>query len=572
MKSLVATPLQAYHRDVFLFRLVAAVAWNLIGWPLALGIHASRRLAVWRRRRIARIDLSRGVSTFPMAWAWPARPSWWSLHRLARRARTAGNLHAVVVELGDRTLNPCDASELERLIECLDRPSRSLWVCTGQLTPGVLRAAGRRARIALAPAGTAILRPPTVRALFAGRALHSLGIDFDVARCGAFKAFAEPLTRDRPSAAFESNLCEIAGDLEEMWREAIEGRVEDAAPAPIAPAATALEAGWVDGAAYPRDLYASLDVEANTKRERTRRPLAFEALPLQAPRPLSPRRRPRIAVVSLAGVLVDEPAPHAARGTVAAAFEALVERLARRRDLVALVVTIDSRGGSVLASDRIHAALEWFGAERPVVAWFGRIAASGGFYAACAARRIVAAPTALTGSVGVISVKPVAERLARRAGVREWMARAAQGATLDDVFRPWTETDRTAVETVVEAAYRRFVEVVATGRHMDPERAESLAAGRVWTGRRAVEVGLVDRLGTAREAVEDACALAGVDPDWVQVVVASPKPAWRTWLQPSPAIRGPVQSWPTILSELLALETNQPAYYAPLAWSDVLWR
>jgi protease-4 len=196
-----------------------------------------------------------------------------------------------------------------------------------------------------------------------------------------------------------------------------------------------------------------------------------------------------------------------------------LRRLAADRRVGAVVLYVDSPGGSALASERIHREVERLAAHKPVVACFGDVAASGGYYVAAGAHAIVARPQTITGSIGVVSARLVASELLATVGVRTEVVKNAPSADYLANPRPGTDTEKAIVERSIQAFYDRFLEVVGQGRRMTRDAVDAIARGRVWAGVDAHAQGLVDRLGGLTEAIEEARTRAGAP---LEPVVAWP--------------------------------------------------
>lgn len=176
----------------------------------------------------------------------------------------------------------------------------------------------------------------------------------------------------------------------------------------------------------------------------------------------------------------------------------------------AIILRVDSPGGSVGPSQEIFAEVRRLAEEKVVVASMGAVAASGGYYVSIPATRIVANPGTITGSIGVITQVVNLEELADKIGFE--MNTVASGPSKDagNPFRPFTEDDRRVFRNLIDDIYRQFVEDVAAGRELEIEKVRELADGRVYTGAQALELGLVDELGNFTDAVELAAELAGI--------------------------------------------------------------
>jgi protease-4 len=185
-----------------------------------------------------------------------------------------------------------------------------------------------------------------------------------------------------------------------------------------------------------------------------------------------------------------------------------VRKLAEDKKTAAVVLFIDSPGGSASASEAIASALEELAKVKPVVAYMNAVAASGGYYVATPAQWIVAQPGTITGSIGVIIGKPSTEGAFKKLRInRVSFARGANTGMLSDA-KPFTAKQKTWLKHSIEQAYGLFVERVAKGRNMTPEAVDAIGGGRVWTGKQALENGLVDELGDLRAALEKARSLA----------------------------------------------------------------
>ncbi|TVQ76401.1 MAG: signal peptide peptidase SppA [Flavobacteriales bacterium] len=192
-------------------------------------------------------------------------------------------------------------------------------------------------------------------------------------------------------------------------------------------------------------------------------------------------------------------------------------RKARRDEKVkAVVFRINSPGGSTLASDVIMREVQLLReAGKPVVASYGNLAASGGYYISCIADKIVAQPTTITGSIGVFGLFFTAEELLNdKVGIRYDRVKTSKHADMGSIDRDLTEAERKYFQNMVDYFYGRFLGLVATGRNLDSLFVDEVGQGRVWTGVQALELGLVDTLGSLQTAVEIARDLAGLGEDY----------------------------------------------------------
>jgi protease-4 len=192
--------------------------------------------------------------------------------------------------------------------------------------------------------------------------------------------------------------------------------------------------------------------------------------------------------------------------------ESIIEQLQRAEgspSVKAIVLRVNSPGGGVVASDEIyHALLE---IQKPVVVSMSEVAASGGYYISCGADEIVANPTTLTGSIGVIGTSPNLEGLLDKIGIQVTVIKSGDMKDALSPFREPTEEELEYYQTIIDEAYAQFVGIVAEGRDLPPDEVREIADGRVYTGLQALELGLVDELGNFPEAIDLAAELGGID-------------------------------------------------------------
>jgi protease-4 len=216
-----------------------------------------------------------------------------------------------------------------------------------------------------------------------------------------------------------------------------------------------------------------------------------------------------VAVIRINGVLVS--GRSSAFDTALAASDTIVDQINQAKQdasVKALLLMVDSPGGSVVASDLIYRALKEAG--KPVVVMFGETAASGGYYISMAGQWIVANPNSLTGSIGVISEFPNASGLLEKVGVNFVVITSGPRKDIGSPYREMTESERAYWQTIVDEAYQGFVAIVAEGRHKSVDEVKPLADGSVYTGRQALQLGLVDQLGYEADAIAKAAELGGI--------------------------------------------------------------
>jgi protease-4 len=207
----------------------------------------------------------------------------------------------------------------------------------------------------------------------------------------------------------------------------------------------------------------------------------------------------KIAIIEVRGVILD-PQP-------------IVEKLVKLRKnekVKAIVLRIDSPGGGVGPAQEIFAEVKKAQKEKKVLVSMGSVAASGGYYIACAADKILANPGSITGSIGVIVESLNVEELLRKLGLRSMVVKSGKHKDLGSPLRPMTEEERKLLQGVLDSVHEQFIRAVAEGRKLPVEKVRELADGRIFSGEQARELGLVDELGNLEDTLAMAATLAGI--------------------------------------------------------------
>jgi protease IV len=204
-----------------------------------------------------------------------------------------------------------------------------------------------------------------------------------------------------------------------------------------------------------------------------------------------------------------------------------IDKWAKRDDIEAIVVHINSPGGGVAASQEIYEAINRARTEydKVVIASMSSVAASGGYYVACGADKIIANPGTLTGSIGVIMQYQTYSELMNKIGIEVETIKSGELKGVGDYSRSMTKAEEQMLRSVIMDSYQQFVEVVARGRGMETEAVKPLADGRIYTGLQAYNLGLVDTLGTFHDAINLAADMVGLDenPETVREVKRKPR-------------------------------------------------
>jgi protease-4 len=509
-------------------------------------------------------------------------------HRVKHPLVVLGTLERVVAQQGVRAV----LIRLDRLVwgwatlaewrEGLQRIREAgKVVVVAASSPGnrELLLAGVADKIVVPPMGEVGLVGVGGRMRFFGPALERLGLRFDVEAAGAYKSMGESFTRSHPSAA---NREAVECLVDDLHAELVEGlaaarglsleRVQELIDsAPLAPD-DALAAGLIDAVGYDDDVDALLKeligveprlVPLNQLAPATRVIRRVDELYATAD---------RVAVVHLAGNVTMGMEPGGGTRIAPTEVTPVLRELAEDDRVKAVVLSVNSPGGSVLASDLIWREVQRLNEVKPVVASFQDVAASGGYYIAACTRAIFARPGTVTGSIGVVGGKLVTGRAAAQLGVFSEAITRGRNVGMFQPDQPFDDHQRKQFRARLERAYENFVQRVSDGRQRPFDEMEAVARGRVWSGRSAVTRGLVDGLGGLTQAVERARELADLKPDrWERHdLLVRPMRNVLLELLPQAQARAAMQSWAAKLglalppmAELMLAHPHEPLAVLP---------
>ena len=392
---------------------------------------------------------------------------------------------------------------------------------------GYLLLASTCDRISMSPAGTLDLIGPAAVMIYARSLLEKVGVEAEIIHMGRYKGAGDTLIRDDMPKEAKESMDAILDDLYAALIEATKVRTGgDADKAkglidrgPYA-SATAVEAGLVDSVGFLRESREEIKKAAGVDTIRRTRMLPKQEqltlgqfLTLLSGETEKPSARgERIALVFVTGNITDGDSSTAG-DAVSGPFVRAMERLEDDDSVKAVVMRINSPGGSALASDRMWQAARNLAETKPLIASVGDMAASGGYYIASAANEILAHPNSLVGSIGVVGGKFNFAGLAEDIGVNTYILQRGKRAAWSTPVRALNPSERRAFESLLRDVYDRFIDRVATGREMEREAVLAAAEGRVMTAQDGKKLGLIDEMAGMSEALDRARAAAGLGPD-----------------------------------------------------------
>lgn len=397
-------------------------------------------------------------------------------------------------------------------------------------------------KIYMPPPGELFINGLAADVMFFRGSLDKLGIYPDIYQIGAYKSVGDMFTKKEMTPEHREYVNSLLSDLFDRYAEGIgKGRGKSAAEMKTlidnAPydAKAAKEAGLIDGFMYRDEVDKELKKRLGYKdtddlhqvRGSDYREVDQESLGLN--------KGEKIAIIYATGDIGSGKSQNGASGSQSIGSDTLARALNDARDdktIKAIVLRVDSPGGSGLASDIIWHAVGSAKEKKPVVVSMGDVAASGGYYISAGASRIIAEPSTITGSIGVVAGKPVMRGLYDWLGVSNEYVMRGKNAGMFRETEKFSDDERKKFVGWIDATYQDFISKVAKGRKMEVPAVDKIGQGRVWTGAQGKGNGIVDEYGGLDRAVEVAKELAGIakDKDVHRVVLPAPRTLLQEWL------------------------------------------
>lgn len=463
------------------------------------------------------------------------------LRKLAQ-ARNDAKVTSLVLEIGLLQAGWAQIDELRSAIRRVSDAGKPVYgyVTDCELKNYVLASACDH--VVIAPAGHLIIPGLHLQMWFYKDLMDKIGVTADILHIGPYKGAGEPYTRSGPSEELQAQYTSLTdslyqqilqqiADSRRLTREQASALIDTA----LFSAKEAVEAGLVDQIMSREDLFAEIQKQQEAvvnqgygqKSRQTHdlsNPFAFFKLFAQVAGNEGTTSKPAIGLILLNGMIVDKQEDSLFEsGTVAPEnIKDAVDAALEDDDIKAVVLRIDSPGGSALASDIMYGYIEQLADEKPVIVSMGNVAASGGYYVAAAAPVIMADPATITGSIGVLGGKVVISGLLEKVGIGTWSVSRGQMAGVFDMTAGFTPAERQKVFKLMNDIYGMFLErVLTTRKEKLTKPIDEIAGGRVYTGQQALDLGLVDQLGGLTEAVYLAADKAGLKSYEIRTI---PKP------------------------------------------------
>jgi protease-4 len=453
-----------------------------------------------------------------------------------RKAKADSRIGAVLLDIDFPGIGWGKATELRDAIKDLRAAGKPVYAYMEIGTNREYYIATAAEKIFVPPTGDLYVNGLAAEAMFYKGSLDKLGVEADVIQIGPkYKNAPDQYTKTKMGEGQAEVMNAIVDEYYNTLVNAIaesRGKSADEVKTMIdsAPhnAVQAKELGLIDDAVYREQVDELLKQKLGYADETKLRTVSRSAYKDVTPSSLGLENGERIAVIYASGVInVGSSLSSPISGDIVGSDTVVkaVNDAANDKSVKAIVLRVDSPGGSALASDLMWYALENAKAKKPVVVSMSDVAASGGYYIACNANKIIAEPTTITGSIGMFMGKPIVKGMYDWLGVSNEYVMRGKNAGIFRETEKWTPEERTKMEEMANNVYfSNFVPKVAQGRGKTNEEVDTLGQGRVWTGTQAKENGLVDDFGGLEKAIQTAKELAGLpaDKDVKRVIFPAP--------------------------------------------------
>ncbi|MEC8381108.1 MAG: signal peptide peptidase SppA [Myxococcota bacterium] len=500
-----------------------SILGQLLVSPFRLGLgYLENRLLLKHRALLLELT-PKTLSRFEMG-----KPAFRALNALAQ----ADDLRLLVIRIEVTPKGWASLLAFRSAIETIRASGKSVWVHLLHPYRDGLYLASAADQIFVLPHSALFWNGLGNRMFFYAGMLKQFGVVADIESAGSYKSFGESYANRFPSPENREQLQSIYGSLEQHILEAIsEGlKIPEAVlkqtfmESPLS-SERAQELGFVHGEHYGEELLEKAKEFVGASNTPPNFMSWFGLFQSQQRLKHIGDTRRQVALVSLKGTVIDQ-----GEGVVISPQQVipLLKRLREDKRIAAVILKINSPGGSAVASDRIAHAIEQLSFQKPVVALLENVAASGGYYIAARCHEIIAYPTTVTGSIGVVGGKLTVSGALQKLGITsELIVPSSDRQGMFDITQPFSPDQRMRFRAFLKLTYARFLDVVAMGRKLPLEAVASVAEGRVWTGIQALEHKLVDALGTETTALKHAARLSGLRSSEFRVVRMSFEPSLR---------------------------------------------
>ena len=438
-----------------------------------------------------------------------------------QKAKENENIKGIYLQASSLGASYASLQEIRNALLDFKESGKFIIAYADSYTQGLYYLSSVADKVLLNPKGMIEWRGIASTPLFYKDLLQKIGIEMQVFKVGTYKSAVEPFIATEMSPA---NREQVTAFITSIWGQVTEG-VSASRNIPIDslnvyadrmlmfyPSEESIQCGLADTLIYRNDVrnYLKKLVEID---EDDNLPLVGLSDMMNVKKNVPKDKSGNVVAIYYAsGEITDYPGSATSEdGIVGSKVIRDLRKLKDDNDVKAVVLRVNSPGGSAFASEQIWHAVKELKAKKPVIVSMGDYAASGGYYISCVADTIVAEPTTVTGSIGIFGIIPNAKGLTDKIGLSYDVVKTNKYADFGNIMRPFNEDERSLLQMMITEGYDTFVSRCAEGRQMPKEAIEKIAEGRVWTGETAKKLGLVDELGGIDKALDIAVAKAGIE-------------------------------------------------------------
>ena len=438
-----------------------------------------------------------------------------------QKAKENENIKGIYLQANSLGTSYASLQEIRNALLDFKESGKFVIAYADSYTQGLYYLSSAADKVLLNPKGMIEWRGIASAPLFYKDLLQKIGVEMQVFKVGTYKSAVEPFIATEMSPA---NREQVTTFITSIWGQVTEGvstsrnisvdslNVYADRMLMFYPAEESVKCGLADTLIYRNDVrnYLKKLVEIN---EDDNLPILGLGDMMNVRKNVPKDKSGNIVAVYYAsGEITDYPSSATSEdGIVGSKVIRDLRKLKDNDDVKAVVLRVNSPGGSAFASEQIWHAVKELKTKKPVIVSMGDYAASGGYYISCVADTIVAEPTTLTGSIGIFGMIPNVKGLTDKIGLSYDVVKTNKYADFGNIMRPFNEDEKSLLQMMITEGYDTFVTRCAEGRHMTKEAIEKIAEGRVWTGETAKELGLVDELGGIDKALDIAVAKAGIE-------------------------------------------------------------
>ena len=435
-----------------------------------------------------------------------------------KKAKTDENIKGIVLQLSSVPAGRAAIEEVRNALLDFKETGKFIYAYADMMTQRTYYLATAADSIFMTPEGILQFTGLSAEVVFYKKAMEKLGIEVQVIRHGSYKSANERFMRENLS---DENREQIGDYFASVWDRMMAG-ISESRGIPVEKLNqyadevisfdnnNLVESGMIDGLIYFDEMLSLLKDKMGVDEKddlSSIRLTRYADVPVKEKKEYS---RDKIAVIYAMGNVVDG---NAGEGSIGSERIAKAIRKARRdKSVKAIVLRVNSGGGSMIASDVIHREVKLAAEAKPLVASMGNMAASGGYYIVAPADTIVASPSTLTGSIGVYSMIPNTQKLMNeKLGITTDVVKTNRHADMFTVFNPLDPAVTALLQKSVDEAYDTFLSIVSDGRDMTKESVDALGGGRIWSGSDALDNGLIDMIGGLEKSIEVAAGMADLE-------------------------------------------------------------